>query len=59
MAGLTREQRAAKAAANQNDDDSASQSAGLVAMRKDGEIVYVHPTCVKSHQDAGWQVIND
>lgn len=59
MAGLTREQRAAKAAANQNDDDSASQSAGLVAMRKGGEIVYVHSTCVQSHKDAGWKVAND
>lgn len=59
MAGLTREQRAAKAAANQNDDDSASQSAGLVAMLKDGETTYVHSTCVQSHKDAGWQVAND
>lgn len=50
MAGLTREQRAAKAA---------EQQAGWVVMQKDGEIAYVHPTCVKSHQDAGWKVIHD
>lgn len=50
MAGLTKEQRAAKAAESQ---------AGLVAMQKDGVTAHVHPTCVKSHQDCGWKVIHD
>lgn len=51
MAGLTREQRAAKAAAESQSD--------LVAMHKDGETTYVHSTCVQSHKDAGWKVAND
>lgn len=50
MAGLTKEQRAARLAESQ---------AGLVKMQKDGEVAYVHETCVKSHQDCGWKVIHD
>lgn len=52
MAGLTREQRAERAALQASDtplDDD-----GLIAMTKDGEELRVHPTCVKAHQDAGW-----
>jgi len=30
---------------------------GLVAMQKDGEELRVHPTCVQSHKNAGWKVI--
>ncbi len=51
MAGLTREQRAAKAAALEAD------TAHLVAMTKNGETLHVHPSCVQSHKDAGWKVV--
>jgi len=54
MAGLTREQRAEREAANAaetpKDDD------GLVAMEKDGETIRVHPTCVQSHKLAHWKL---
>lgn len=52
MAGLTKEQRAAKAA---NELAAESQS-DLVSMHKDSETIEVHPTCVKAHLDAGWKV---
>jgi hypothetical protein len=56
MAGLTKEQRAAKAAlaptaeAPQSDDD------GLVVVEKDGQTLRAHPTCVESHKAAGWKL---
>jgi len=28
--------------------------AGLVAVEKDGELLHVHPTTLKAHQDLGW-----
>lgn len=28
----------------------------LVKVTKDGEEIYVNPTCVKSHKDAGWKI---
>lgn len=61
MAGLTREQRAAKAAAmaaqtTRTDDSDDIQ--GLIAMAKDGDELLVHPTCVESHLDCGWKVVS-
>lgn len=53
MAGLTKEQRAereAAKAAEQVED-------GLVEMSKAGETLRVHPSCVKSHQAAGWKLV--
>lgn len=50
MAGLTREQRAAKAAAESQDDSH------LIEMTKDDETIAVHPTCVAAHHRAGWRV---
>jgi hypothetical protein len=35
----------------------AQEDDGLVAMAKDGEVLRVHPTCVKSHQAAGWKLV--
>ena len=36
---------------------AADPNAGLVKVEKLGETpLYVHPTCVKSHTDAGWTV---
>ena len=29
----------------------------LVAMTKDGEVIEVHPSCVKAHEQAGWKVV--
>ncbi len=68
MAGLTKEQRAAKNAALIAEAEAQKASVaelvaeinavddGLCAMTKDGETLRVHPTCVKSHQSAGWKV---
>lgn len=60
MAGLTKEQRAAKAAAQVEQTTDATQDTspvdGLVAMKSGSEELRVHPSCVKSHQDAGWVV---
>lgn len=47
MAGLTKEQRAARAAEQ-------AQDAGLIRMAKDGEMLNVHPSCVKDHERVGW-----
>lgn len=62
--GLTKEQRAAKAAPQENDmaglpvDGEALKPCaaddGLTAMLKGGEELRVHPSCVKAHQAAGW-----
>jgi hypothetical protein len=54
MAGLTREQRAAKEAALLAEQQFVDD--GLVEMEKDGEIARVHPSAVKSHQLVGWKV---
>lgn len=32
----------------------AGKDDGLVAMRKDGETLRVHPSCVVAHQRKGW-----
>ena len=50
MAGLTKEQRAERAAQESNEND------GLVAMVKNGEEMHVHPTCVQAHKESGWKV---
>lgn len=40
-----------------SDDTTAAEIApGLVRMSKAGELLDVHPTAVKSHEDAGWKV---
>lgn len=87
MAGLTKEQRAARAAqqkavakataapaaeAGTRPDDAhpgeqidvqdmepikakkKAEDLGLVAVIKDGEILLVHPTCLKAHMEQGW-----
>lgn len=36
----------------------AEPSDGLVKMKKDDEILRVHQTCVKSHEGAGWKIVN-
>lgn len=30
---------------------------GLVAVGLGGEVMHVHPTCLKAHQDLGWKVL--
>lgn len=30
---------------------------GLVLMAKDGDLIAVHPSCVKAHEAAGWEVV--
>lgn len=30
----------------------------LVAMTKAGEVIEVHPSCVKAHEQAGWKVMD-
>jgi hypothetical protein len=54
MAGLTKEQRAERAA--QRAAEAHEVDAGLVEMVKAGEVARVHPTTVKSHQAAGWKL---
>lgn len=51
MAGLTKEQRAERAAQR-----AAHVDDGLVEMVKGSETSRVHPTAVKSHQAAGWKL---
>ena len=36
-----------------------SDKVELVWMEKDGEKAQVHPTTVKSHQEAGWKLVLD
>lgn len=55
MAGLTKARRAERDAEKQVEQVDAADD-GLIAMNKDGESVRVHPTCVKSHQAAGWKL---
>lgn len=51
--------------AKKDDQMAASEAAaapaavdeGLVRVTKDGVALDVHPSCVKSHQDAGWKVV--
>ena len=73
MAGHTKEQRAAKKAAQaeaeaQHQAQPEQQVAvvkksapvsdvGFVPMTKAGETIDVHPTCVKSHKAAGWKEV--
>ena len=54
MAGLTKEQRAERAA--QDGDNLSPVDDGLVAMVKAGEEIRVHPTCVQGHKESGWKV---
>ncbi len=53
MAGLTKEQRAAKAAAEEN--SSQADESHLIAVCKDGETLMVHPTCLAAHRLLGWK----
>lgn len=53
MAGLTKEQRAAKAAADQN--SSQADESHLIAVCKDGETIRVHPTALADHKRLGWR----
>ena len=60
MAGLTREQRAAKAAEAEKTEAAKAVSVpdvDLIAMTKDRETLDVHPTCVKSHIAVGWTLV--
>lgn len=53
MAGLTKEQRAERAAQRAAEE---AHEDGLVEMVKAGEVARVHPSTVKSHQAAGWKL---
>lgn len=55
MAGLTKEQRAAKASADQNSQQVADDS-HLIAVEKDGETLRVHPTALENHKRLGWKI---
>lgn len=60
MAGLTKEQRAAKEAERlerEAQEVKPEPEVFLVLMQKDGEEIDVHPTCVKAHFDAGWREV--
>lgn len=71
MAGLTKEQRAERAAAKAAEDEAAKRAAeeaakaaedgseddGLIAVVKDGEPLRVHPSCVGAHVRAGWKLL--
>jgi hypothetical protein len=60
MAGLTKEQRAAKAAAmaastaSDSTPEAHADAPALVSMTKDGETLDVHPSCVHDHFRLGW-----
>lgn len=56
MAGLTKAQRAEKAAAELQGAVEAQDDSHLIEMTKDGETMAVHPTCVAAHQSAGWRI---
>ena len=53
MAGLTKEQRAAVAAADENSNQADENH--LIAVCKDGETLMVHPTCLAAHRLLGWK----
>lgn len=53
MAGLTKEQRAAKAVADQNSNQA--DESHLIAVCKDGETIHVHPTALADHRRLGWR----
>jgi hypothetical protein len=54
MAGLTKEQRAAREADRADEKASASPEEGLVRVVKAGESLDVHPTCLAAHKALGW-----
>lgn len=56
MAGLTKEQRAAKAVANAAEQAEVERDPSHITVTKDGEDMDVHSTCIKSHVAAGWKV---
>lgn len=51
--------RQKKTAPEQVQDQTAPEQVqdGLVPMAKDGEVLDVHPSCVKAHESAGWKVV--
>lgn len=54
MAGLTKEQRAAKAAAEASQPDDSSH---LIQVEKDGEVSLIHPTTLAEHKRLGWKEV--
>ena len=37
-------------------EPAAEDMSHMVAVTKGGETLFVHPSCVKAHQSAGWKV---
>lgn len=37
--------------------ETCTEQSELVAMTKAGEVIEVHPSCVKAHEQAGWKVM--
>lgn len=54
MAGLTKEQRAAREAEKAEEKAMGRPEEGLVRVVKNGEALDVHPTCLAAHKAQGW-----
>lgn len=52
MAGLTKEQRAVKAA---DENSNQADESHLIEVSKDGETLHVHPTALADHKRNGWK----
>ena len=46
-------------ARQKNEEAALHQNESLVSMTKNGEMLDVHPTCVKAHEIAGWVVVSE
>lgn len=55
MAGLTKEERAAREAKKADEQKAPAEPAeGLVRVQKSGEALDVHPSCLAAHKALGW-----
>lgn len=42
---------------NEDVADDVAPEEGLVKVWKDGEGLWVHPSCVAAHEEAGWKAV--
>jgi hypothetical protein len=57
MAAHTKEQRAARDAPKETQQEDVGGSDGLIPVAKNGETLRVHPVALKQHQALGWKVV--
>ena len=40
-----------------DESDAEASTEGLVKMHKDGMSLHVHPTTIRAHKEAGWELV--